>query len=120
MATPADVELWIDAHNRSLQEHIRPNESGYGVCFMLAPGGCLYLHTTQDGAILLDVDEEADWVTPLIAAATGATPPKGRLWVLPDDKLVQLVFGLNTLVDATILVVGHDFGSKLARHSRPY
>jgi len=29
---------------------------------------------------------------------------------LPDDKLIQLIVGLSSLVASTLLVVGHDFG----------
>ena len=111
MTTPQDVELWIEEHNRSLVEHIGPQESGYGVCFTLAEGGQVYLQTTGD-AIVLDVDDDACWIAPLICAATGAEPPRGAIWILPDDRLVQLVLGLSSLVASTVLVVGHPFGRK--------
>lgn len=111
LETLADVELWIEEHNQALQQHIRPNESGYGVCFTLAEGGEIYLQTTQDGHLVLDVTEEASWVAPLImAAARVQEAPPGRLWVLPDDKLVQLMIGLSGLIASSILVVGHNFG----------
>jgi len=110
LETPADVELWIAEHNLALQELIAPNETGYGVCFTLAEGGELYLQTTQDGALILDVTEDAAWVAPLIAAVGQTEAPKGRLWILPDDKLVQLILGLSGLISASILVVGHNFG----------
>jgi hypothetical protein len=110
--TPQDVEEWVEAHNLALQEHIRPNESGYGICFSLREGGNIYMQTSPDGAIVLDVDGEADWVSPLIAAAAQAEPPVSSLWVLPDDKLIQLVIGLSSLVESTTLVVGHPFGLK--------
>ncbi len=111
LETPADVELWIAEHHLSLQEHIAKNETGYGVCFTLAEGGEIYMQTTQDGALVLDVTPDAQWVAPLIMAAArvGEAPP-GRLWVLPDDKLVQLMIGLSGLIASSILVVGHDFG----------
>lgn len=117
LETPQDVEEWIDAHNRALQEHIRPNESGYGICFTLREGGNIYMQTSTDGAIVLDVDGDAQWVSPLIAAASQAEPPVSSLWVLPDDKLIQLIMGLSSLVDSTTLVVGHPFGLK-HRHRR--
>lgn len=111
LETPADVELWIEEHNQALQQHIGPHETGYGVCFTLAEGGELYLQTTQDGHLVLDVTEEAAWVAPLImAAARVAEAPPGRLWVLPDDKLVQLMIGLSGLIASSLLVVGHNFG----------
>ncbi len=115
LETPQDVELWIEEHNRSLQALIRPNETGFGVCFQLREGGALYLQTGSDGSVVLDVDAEADWVTPLIAAATGAPAPKGALWVLPDYVLVQLILGLSSLVESTILVAGHHFGARRRR-----
>ena len=111
LETPQDVELWIEEHNQSLVEHIRPQETGYGVCFTLAEGGNIYMNTGAD-AILLDVDQDARWVAPLIVAATGAEEPRSQLWVLPDDRLVQLIIGLSSLVASTTLVVGHRFGSR--------
>ncbi|MYM83963.1 hypothetical protein GTP44_18655 [Duganella sp. FT50W] len=111
LETPADVELWIEEHNQALQQHIAKHESGYGVCFTLAEGGELYLQTTQDGHLVLDVTEEAAWVAPLMmAAARVHEAPPGRMWVLPDDKLVQLMIGLSGLIASSILVVGHNFG----------
>ena len=111
LETAQDVEAWIDEHNRSMMEHIGPQESGAGVCFSLAEGGNLYLQTTAD-AVLIDLEPEADWIAPLIVAATGAEPPRGQLWVLPDDQLVQLILGLSSLVASTLLVVGHNFGGR--------
>jgi hypothetical protein len=111
LETPQDVELWIEEHNQSLQENIGPKETGYGVCFTLAEGGNIYLQTAAD-AIVLDVDDDARWVAPLIVAATQTEEPQSQLWVLPDDKLVQLIIGLSSLVLSTTLVVGHYFGSR--------
>jgi hypothetical protein len=34
------------------------------------------------------------------------------MWILPGDKLVQLILGLSTLVASTTLVVGHNFGRR--------
>lgn len=111
LESPADVELWIEEHNLSLQQHIGKNETGYGVCFTLAEGGEIYMQTTQDGALILDVTPEAQWVAPLImAAARTDEAPQGSLWVLPDDKLVQLMIGLSGLIATSMLVVGHNFG----------
>ena len=73
------------------------------------------MQTTGD-AVILDVEPEADWIAPLIVAATGAEPPRGQVWVLPDDKLVQLILGLSTLVLSTTLVVGHPFGARGRRY----
>ncbi|WP_426194063.1 hypothetical protein [Massilia sp. DWR3-1-1] len=111
LETPQDVELWIDEHNQSLQEHIAPQETGYGVCFTLAVGGKVFMQTTGD-AIFLDVEADAAWIAPLLTAATGAQPPAGQLWVLPEDRLVQLVLGMSPLIATTTLIVGHRFGSR--------
>ncbi len=110
LETPQDVELWIDEHNRAMQELIRPQETGYGICFTLAEGGNVYMQTAED-AVVLDVEPDASWIAPLIVAATGAEPPPGQYWLLPADKLVQLIIGLSSLVASTTLVVGHRFGS---------
>lgn len=109
LETPQDAELWIEEHNRAMQELISPKETGVGVRFTLAPGGEIVMQTTGD-AVILDVEPEAEWVAPLIIAATGAAQPPGRSWVLPDDKLVQLLIGLSSLVESTTLVSGHHFG----------
>jgi hypothetical protein len=106
-----DVEAWIEEHNRSMQEHIGPQETGVGVCFTLAAGGNLYLQTSAD-AVIVDVDADAQWVAPLIMAATGCPAPPASVWVLPDDKLVQLIVGLSSLVASTTLVSGHNFGAR--------
>jgi hypothetical protein len=111
LETPQDVELWIDEHNRSMQELIGPQEAGYGVCLMLGEGGNVFMQTTGD-AVILDVEPEAAWIAPLIMAATGAEQPRGQIWVLPEDRLVQLVLGLSSLIASTTLVTGHNFGAR--------
>jgi hypothetical protein len=109
LESPQDVELWIDEHNQAMQELISPKETGYGICFTLAVGGTVHMQTAGD-AVLLDVHPDAEWIAPLIIAATGVEAPKGQYWILPDDKLVQLILGLSSLVESTILVTGHSFG----------
>ncbi|MFL6635166.1 MAG: hypothetical protein ACJ8HJ_22915 [Massilia sp.] len=109
LETPQDVDLWIEEHNRTMQELVKPQETGVGVRFRLAPGGDVYMQTTAD-AVILDVDPDAGWIAPLIMAATGAEQPSGSIWVLPDDKLVQLLLGLSTLVETSLIVTGHNFG----------
>lgn len=109
LETPQDVELWIAEHNQTMLELIQPQETGVGVRFRLAVGGDIYMQTTAD-AILLDVEPDASWVAPLIMAATNASRPEGQIWVLPDDKLVQLLLGLSTLVESSLIVTGHNFG----------
>jgi len=115
LETPQDVELWIDEHNLAMQELIKPQETGYGICFTLAEGGNIFMQTAED-AIMLDVEEDASWISPLIVAATGAEAPQGHYWLLPADKLTQLVIGLSSLVASTTLVVGHRFGSRNRRN----
>ena len=116
LQTPQDVEAWIDEHNRSMMEHIGPQETGVGVCFTLAAGGNLYLQTSAD-AVILDVEPDAHWVTPLIMAATQSAEPPSQLWILPDDKLIQLIVGLSSLVVSTTLVSGHNFGGRSRKSS---
>ena len=113
LETPQDVELWIAEHDQTMQELVKPQETGVGVRFTLAPGGDISLQTAGD-AVLLDVEPDAGWIAPLIMAATGAEQPAGQVWVLPDDKLIQLLLGLSTLVESSLIVTGHNFG----RHSR--
>lgn len=108
----AEAELWIAEHNLSMQEHIGPNETGYGVRFTLAEGGDIYLQTTQDGALILDVTDEAEWIAPLIVAVARVEAPPGSMWVLPDDTLVQLLIGLSSLIATSTLVVGHNFSRR--------
>ena len=104
------VELWIDEHNRAMQELIRPEEQqGAGIRFSLVHGGDLLMQTRGD-AILLDVEADAAWITPLLEAVTGQAAPAGQWWAVPEERLVQLILGLNTLVESTTLVVGHRFG----------
>ena len=40
----------------------------------------------------------------------------GSIWVLPDYKLVQLLLGLSTLVESSLIVTGHNFGKHGRRH----
>jgi len=118
LLTAQDVEAWIDEHNRSMMEHIGPQETGVGVCFSLTEGGNIFLQTSAD-AVILDVDADAAWVAPLIMAATQAEAPAGALWILPDDKLIQLIVGLSSLVASTTLVVGHNFGARSRKRAYP-
>ncbi|TFW33104.1 hypothetical protein [Massilia horti] len=111
LETPQDVELWIDEHNRAMQELVKPQETGHGICFALSEGGQVYMQTSGD-AVILDVEPDAAWIAPLIVAATGTEPPSGQIWVLPDDKLVQLILGMSMLVESTLLVTGHNFGAR--------
>lgn len=110
LQTTYDVEAWIDSYNRDLQRAAgKSNQTGYGICFYLVHGGELFMHTTSEGDILLDVTPDAEWVAPVITAATRVEPPSSRIWQLPSDKLTQLVLGLSTLIASTRIVLDHDF-----------
>ncbi|MES2072127.1 MAG: hypothetical protein V4488_17360 [Pseudomonadota bacterium] len=110
LSTSYDVEMWIDNHNRELQRTISgKNPIGYGICFCLQHGGEIYLHTTSEGEIALDVSPEAEWVTPVITATTQVQPPAGQIWALPGEVLTQLILGLSSLIASTRIVTAHDF-----------
>lgn len=112
--TSYDVEAWIDNYNRDLQRWVegRKNVNGYGICFHLGAGGEVFMHTTPDGDIVLDVTPEAAWAAPVITAATGIAAPPAQIWALPGQVLTQLVLGLSCLVGATQIVLQHDFRIK--------
>jgi hypothetical protein len=108
--TSHDVESWINNYNQDLRRAIgNDNASGYGICLRLAAGGEIFMHTTPDGDVLLDVTPEAEWASPVIAAATGVAPPDAQIWALPGHVLTQLLLGLSSLIEATRIIVGHDF-----------
>jgi hypothetical protein len=111
--TTYDVEAWIDNYNYDLRRAIeKKNPVGQGICFLLVHGGEIYLHTDAEGTVLLDVTSEAEWVAPVITAATGIEPPVGQVWQLPGHLLTQLVLGLNSLIGATRIITEHDFGMR--------
>ncbi len=113
LKTTYDVEMWIDHQNRAIQQLINSNKAnGWGICFGLSEGGEIYLHTTSEGDVLLDVTPEAEWIAPLISAATQVDTPAGQIWALPGDRLTQLVFGLSSLIATTRLVGDHNFNIK--------
>jgi hypothetical protein len=113
LTTTFDVEAWIDNYNRDLQRAIeKKNAAGYGICFCLAHGGEIFMHTTSEGDVVLDVTAEAEWVTPLIAAATQVEAPRRQIWALPGHTLTQLVLGLSSLIASTRIVLSHDFKMK--------
>lgn len=110
LKTTYDVEAWIDSYNRELQRSVPDkNASGYGICFGLVDEGEIYMHTTSEGDVLLDVTPEAEWVAPVITAATQVAAPPSRIWVLPGHALTQLVLGLSSLIVSTRIVFSHDF-----------
>ena len=110
LKTTYDVEAWIDNYNRDLQRTIeKKNAPGYGICFTLAEGGDIYLHTTPEGEILLDVTPDAEWAAPLISAASCVPAPPSQIWALPGETLTQLVMGLSPLIGSTRIVPEHDY-----------
>lgn len=118
LLTPLEAEAWIDLFNHDLQQCIlNTNASGCGVCFTLAEGGDIYLHTTSEGYVLLDVTPDAQWAAPVIAAAANVAQPDTQIWHFPDDKLVQFVFGLSSLVASSTMILQHDFNLKKKRTS---
>jgi len=105
-----DVEAWLDLYDRELQQLVGKNpQAGYGVCFTLLHGGEVYLHTNSDGDILLDVTPDAAWVTPVLTAVTQVSPPRGQIWLVPGQVLMQLILGLNSLIATSRLVVQHEY-----------
>jgi hypothetical protein len=113
LATIADVELWIAEHDQELQRYVTKSYStGHGICFTLGAGGDIYLHTTGDGEVVLDVTDDASWAGPVISAATGVVASHTQMWVLPGDVLTQLVLGLNSLIVSSRIVVGHNFRAR--------
>lgn len=110
LETPQDVEGWMDLHDRELQKLLEGQTGhGQGACFTLTHGGEVYLHTNGDGDVLLDVTPEADWIAPVIGAATGSTPPRGQIWCLPQYVLIELILGLNSLIASSRLVLRHEY-----------
>ncbi|MFZ6645187.1 hypothetical protein ACO0LO_05680 [Undibacterium sp. TJN25] len=113
LSTTYDVEMWIDNYNRELQRCIDgKNPIGHGVCFNLQYGGEIYLHTTSEGEIVLDVTPDAEWVAPVITASSRVQSPRGQIWALPGEVLTQLIVGLSPLIASTRLVLEHDFKIK--------
>jgi len=108
--TTYDVEAWIDNNNREMQGLVTtPEVASVAICFRLEAGGEIFLQTNGEGDIVLDVTPEAEWIAPLISAATGVADPERRFWAVPGDRLTELVFGLNSLIAASRIVLGHHF-----------
>jgi hypothetical protein len=113
LKTTHDVEAWIDNYNWELQRRVtQANPAGAGICFMLAHGGEIFMHTTPEGDVVLDVTPEAEWATPVITAATGVETPNAQIWMLPADVLTQLVLGLSGLIASSRAVTSHQFNTK--------
>ncbi|MEO8838201.1 MAG: hypothetical protein ABI351_05775 [Herbaspirillum sp.] len=115
-----EIEAWIDRLNHELQQiagarqpTAASHHAGLGVCLTLTHGGEITLHTNPDGDVLLDLGPEADWVTPLIIAATSMPEPRGKLWLIPGDRLIQLLLGLNSLIESEKIVLRHNFRGRI-------
>jgi hypothetical protein len=110
LETAEEADAWMLLHNNTLQKAItKMHQTGYGICFALAHGGDMFMHTTQEGDILLDVTPDAAWIAPLITAATQVAAPRGQIWVLPGHVLTQLLLGVSSLVATSRIVLQHHF-----------
>ena len=112
-----DAEVWIANSNLELNFYLEQDRnaglpSGQGICFELELGGEIFIHTTSEGMILLDVTEPAEWAAPVLSACTGSKPVRGRIWVLPENTLAQLILGLNPLIKSFQIVMQHDYGMR--------
>lgn len=108
-----EIEAWIDRLDHELQQLGRTEaDRGQGVCLTLTQGGEITIHTNADGDILLDIDSDAAWVSPLIVAATGAQAPRGAIWIIPGDRLIELMAGLNSMIASEKLVLRHNFRTR--------
>jgi len=103
LTEPHEVEAWIAQCNQDLQQFDTHQARGCGVCFSLALGGEIYMHSADD-AVVLEVTPEAQWAAPVITAATTVAAPRAQMWVLPADKLIQLLMGLSSLITSTQIV----------------
>lgn len=104
-----EIDAWIDSYNRDLRNLLKdPRAKGYGICFILEAGGEIYLHTMPEGVVLIDVPPEAEWISPILTTIIQTEAPKSQIWTMPVDKLTQLIFGLNSLIKATRMVLNHD------------
>jgi hypothetical protein len=114
-----DAEIWIANTNLEIKFYLEQAQGGYasagqtdgqGICFELIHGGKLFLHTTSEGVLLLELSADADWIAPVIAACSGTPAPRGQRWILAEDSLIQLVLGLNSLIATSSVIMHHDFG----------
>jgi hypothetical protein len=102
LETTHDVEAWISNYDWELRRFAaQAGADRAGICFCLAHGGELVLHTSPDGDVQLEVSPEAAWMTPAISAATGLAAPAGQTWKLPSELLTQLVLGVSGLIEST-------------------
>lgn len=110
MSSPIELEAWIEINNQELQSLMGSKPSvGHGICFNLLHGGKIYFHTNSDGDVLLDVEPDADWVIPVLLACTKVSAPRGQIWCLPHQDLLQVLWGLNGLIESSHLVLSHAY-----------
>lgn len=114
-----DIEAWIEQANRRLQrlladmpQRMGAQSPGQGICFTLVHGGELYTHSSPEGELWLDLSDDAAWVRPVVAAVAGDDVPAGSIWRLPGEALTELLYGLNSLIESTRIVLQHDFRIK--------
>jgi hypothetical protein len=110
-----EAEIWIANSNLELQFFLEQDKQagaplGQGICFELELGGEIYVHTNSEAMLILDVTPEAQWVAPIIAACTHGEPARGQIWILPEECLIQLLLGLNSLITSSRIVLQHEFG----------
>ena len=112
-----EAEIWVANINLEIKFYLEqpPNpvlgqSQGQGICLELLHGGKLVIHTTSEGMVLLDMSTEAEWIAPVITACSGTPAPRGQVWVLPEDTLIQLLLGLNSLIASTSIIMNHEFG----------
>ena len=108
-----DIEAWINNYDWDLRRYAeRTKATGIGSCFGLSHGGDLILQTTSEGEVLLDVTPDAQWVAPVITAATGIDVSESQIVQLPNEVLTQLIFGLSGLIATCKPVINHPFNIK--------
>jgi hypothetical protein len=100
LETTHDVEAWINSYDWDLRRHVaQTGAESAGICFRLEQGGEVFLHTTPEGEVRLELTDEAAWITPVIGAATGMESAPGvQKWTLPGELLTQLMLGLSGLI----------------------
>jgi hypothetical protein len=94
-----DVESWINNYDWELRRHAaQAGAAEAAIGFRLAHGGEIILQTMPEGGVRLELTSEAEWIAPVISAATGLDAPDAAIWALPADVLTQLVLGLSSLI----------------------
>ncbi len=100
-----EVEAWINLQQDELHSLITATELQAGVYFQMQPEGEVFLYTNQDGDISLELSLTAEWLQALLAAIYPQAKHLGRIWHFPADCLVTLIWGLNSLILHSQLVI---------------